>query len=194
MTKTEYRYIVQENERDEHGDVADLTVFKTLKEAIGYAFYMKRLNGDKYKISIMFVEKNESNFEPEELNSEDFDWKNFFDPTVVWEGDEAKTCDFCGRVSTPERVVTDFNGWELCPDCWLTDPRALNRPRKEISIDNGLTFIEPEEAIKGKDWDVIAHYMEDEAREKVHNEMAPCADLAFLIRYLELAEHDLVIG
>lgn len=87
MTKTEYRYIVQENERDEHGDVADLTVFKTLKEAIDYAYYMKRLNGDKYKISIMFVEKNESNFEPEELNSEDFDWKNFFDPTVVAEHD-----------------------------------------------------------------------------------------------------------
>lgn len=28
MTKTEYRYIVQENERDEHGDVADLTVLR----------------------------------------------------------------------------------------------------------------------------------------------------------------------
>lgn len=112
----------------------------------------------------------------------------------VWEGDEAKTCDFCGRVSTPERIVTDFNGWELCPDCWLTDPRALNRPRKEISIDNGLTWVEPEEAIKQKDWAVIAHYMEDEAREKVHNEMAPCTDLEFLKRYLEVAENDLVIG
>jgi len=129
MTKTESRYIVQENERDEHGDVADLTVFKTLKEAIDYAFYMKRLNGDKYKISIMFVEKNESNFEPEELNSEDFDWKNFFDPTVVWEGDEAKTCDFCGRVSTPERIVREYPqiiGW--------TEAQELNARGWEIIL------------------------------------------------------------
>ena len=65
---------------------------------------------------------------------------------------------------------------------------------KNISIDNGLHFIEPEEAIDGMRWDVIAHYMEDEAREQVHNELAPCTDLEFLTRYLEIADHDLVIG
>lgn len=65
---------------------------------------------------------------------------------------------------------------------------------KNISIDNGLTWVEPEEAIKGKEWAVIAHYMEDETREKVHHELAPCTDLEFLTRYLELAQYDLVIG
>ena len=63
-----------------------------------------------------------------------------------------------------------------------------------ISIDNGNTFVTPQEAIKGMSWDVIAHYMEDEARETAHNELAPCSRLDFLIRYLEIADHDLVIG
>ncbi len=63
-----------------------------------------------------------------------------------------------------------------------------------ISIDNGLTWVEPEEAISKMRWEVIAHYMEDEAREQVHHELAPCTDLEFLKRYLEVAENDLVIG
>lgn len=65
---------------------------------------------------------------------------------------------------------------------------------KQISIDNGLTYVTPEEAIDGMSWDVIAHYMEDEAREAVHADLAPCTNLEFLIRYLELADHDLIIG
>jgi hypothetical protein len=65
---------------------------------------------------------------------------------------------------------------------------------KNISIDNGLNFIEPEEAISKMRWEVIAHYMEDKAREQVHHELAPCTDLEFLKRYLEVAENDLVIG
>ena len=65
---------------------------------------------------------------------------------------------------------------------------------KNISIDNGLTWVEPEEAIREMRWEVIAHYMEDEARGQVHHELAPCTDLEFLKRYLEVAENDLVIG
>ena len=104
-------------------------------------------------------------------------------------------CEFCGK-TLEEAKACHVNGHVLCSLCMLTDSRTLDLewPKKEISIDNGLTWVDPEEAIRQKDWSVIAHYMEDEAREKVHNEMAPCADLAFLIRYLELAEHDLVIG
>lgn len=34
--------------------------------------------------------------------------------------------------------------------------------------------------------DVIASYMDDEIREKVHFELAPCEPEEFLIRYLEL--------
>ena len=65
---------------------------------------------------------------------------------------------------------------------------------KQISIDNGNSWITPQEAIKGMRWEVIAHYMEDEAREAVHADLAPCSRLDFLIRYLEIADHDLIIG
>ena len=65
---------------------------------------------------------------------------------------------------------------------------------KQISIDNGNSWITPQEAIKGMRWEVIAHYMEDEARETTHDQLAPCDNLSFLIRYLEIADHDLVIG
>jgi hypothetical protein len=65
---------------------------------------------------------------------------------------------------------------------------------KQISINNGNSFTTPEKAIEALDWDVIVHYMDDETREQVHSELAPCAELDFLIRYLELAPEDLIIG
>ena len=72
-------------------------------------------------------------------------------------------------------------------------PAATSEP-KAISIDNGNTFVTPEEAIEGMRWEVIAHYMEDDAREQVHYELAPCTNLEFLTRYLEVATSDLIIG
>lgn len=65
---------------------------------------------------------------------------------------------------------------------------------KQISIDNGNSWITPQEAIKGMRWEVIAHYMEDEAREAVHADLAPCSNLNFLTRYLQIADQDLIIG
>ncbi|HIR04239.1 MAG TPA: hypothetical protein IAD34_09285 [Candidatus Scatovicinus merdipullorum] len=65
---------------------------------------------------------------------------------------------------------------------------------KEISIDDGTHFCDPEEAIKEMDWDVIVQFMADETREQVHAEIAPCANLDFLKRYLEIATDDLIIG
>ena len=35
-------------------------------------------------------------------------------------------------------------------------------------------------------WDAIVNLMDDNIREKVHFEMAPCAEEAFLQRYLQL--------
>ena len=66
--------------------------------------------------------------------------------------------------------------------------------KKRISIDNGSTFITPAEAVKDMDWDVIVNAMDDEVREKVHTELAPCANTEFLNRYLELASENLIIG
>lgn len=65
---------------------------------------------------------------------------------------------------------------------------------KNISIDNGYSTCTVKEAIQKVDWDVIVNFMDDEIRERVHMEIAPCTEEEFLTRYLELAEHDLVIG
>ena len=66
--------------------------------------------------------------------------------------------------------------------------------KKRISIDNGSTFITPAEAVKSMDWDAIVNAMDDEVREKVHAELAPCTNTEFLNRYLELASEDLIVG
>lgn len=65
---------------------------------------------------------------------------------------------------------------------------------KEISIDNGYHFVTAEEALQAFDLDTIAMYMDDDTREAVAFELAPCTDLEFLTRYLELADDDLIIG
>lgn len=68
----------------------------------------------------------------------------------------------------------------------------------EISLDNGLTFLSAAEAIEEimrKDlWETVVNYMNDEIRERVHGELGPCSEMEFLVRYLELAEDNLVIG
>lgn len=56
----------------------------------------------------------------------------------------------------------------------------------KISIDNGNSFVSSEEAIAKKDWEVIVIFMDDELREEIHSELAPCTELDFLTRYLEL--------
>ena len=65
---------------------------------------------------------------------------------------------------------------------------------KRVSIDNGLHFVEPDDAVKALPWEVIVQNMDDEVRERVNNELAPCSEAAFLTRYLELAPADLIIG
>lgn len=65
---------------------------------------------------------------------------------------------------------------------------------KTISIDNGISTCTPAEAVNSVAWDVIVHYMDDTTREQVANELAPCTELAFLTRYLEIAPADLIIG
>lgn len=42
------------------------------------------------------------------------------------------------------------------------------------------------ERITQKDMDIIASYMNDDIREQVHRELAPCEPEEFLARYLEL--------
>lgn len=68
------------------------------------------------------------------------------------------------------------------------------RYSKGISIDNGYHFVSPAEALESISLDVMAAYMDDDAREQTHYELAPCTDLEFLTRYLEIAPDDLIIG
>jgi hypothetical protein len=63
-----------------------------------------------------------------------------------------------------------------------------------ISIDNGRTYVTPADAVERMPWDVIVNYMDDETREAVHDELAPCTEVEFLTRFLELAAYDLIIG
>lgn len=65
---------------------------------------------------------------------------------------------------------------------------------KQISVDNGTSYTTPAEALKAVSIDTMAEYMDDNTREAVHNELAPCSDIEFLTRYLELAPDDLIIG
>ena len=65
---------------------------------------------------------------------------------------------------------------------------------KKISIDNGRTYVTPEEALEEFDLEVIAHYMDDDDRERTHRDVAPCTDLEFLIHYLEIAKDNIIIG
>ena len=64
---------------------------------------------------------------------------------------------------------------------------------KQISINNGASFVDPKEAIKGMDWDVIVNMMDDDTREEVAAEGHDTEE-EFLSRYLEIAPCDLIIG
>ena len=64
---------------------------------------------------------------------------------------------------------------------------------KQISINNGSTFVEPKEAIEGMDWDSIVNMMDDDTREEVASEGHDTEE-EFLARYLEIAPCDLIVG
>lgn len=63
-----------------------------------------------------------------------------------------------------------------------------------ISIDNGATYTTAADALETIGIDTIAEYMDDDIREEVHDQIAPCTEEEFLEKYLEMAEGDLIIG
>jgi protein subunit release factor A len=78
-----------------------------------------------------------------------------------------------------------------------TDYLVCSKRIQKLSLNNGNSYVddleEHEERINEL-WEVISELMDDETREMVHNELAPCTNLEFLTRYLELATCDLIIG
>jgi len=73
-----------------------------------------------------------------------------------------------------------------------------------ISLDNGYTFLTASEAMEqiqeynvwdaSHVWDAIVEVMDDEIREKVHRDFAPCSWEEFLEAYLKEAKDDIIIG
>lgn len=65
---------------------------------------------------------------------------------------------------------------------------------KNVSIDNGHTFVSANEALVAIPLDVMVEYMDDDTREAVASALAPCSDVEFLEGYLSAAAEDLIIG
>ena len=67
-----------------------------------------------------------------------------------------------------------------------------------ISPDNGSTWITAAEAMDEINernlWDAIVEMMDDEIREAVHADLAPCTEEEFLAEYLRRADDGLIIG
>lgn len=87
------------------------------------------------------------------------------------------------------KEMTEHEWAEALADCFRTH---------RISLDNGMTFQSASEAmpeILERDlWEAIVLTMDEDARERVHMEFAPCTEQEFLTRYLEIAPFDLTIG
>ena len=88
-----------------------------------------------------------------------------------------------------DNTMTEQEWQEALADCFRTH---------EISLDNGANYMTAAEAMPIIEssglWDAVVSVMNTEARERVHAELAPCTELDFLRRYLELAPSDLIIG
>jgi hypothetical protein len=69
---------------------------------------------------------------------------------------------------------------------------------KRISLNNGHSYMTAQEAMPeitdNNLWDTVVNMMDDDTREDVHADLAPCSDEAFLTEYLRRAKEDLIIG
>jgi len=86
---------------------------------------------------------------------------------------------------------------ELLDECLDEEWQEIRWPvALEVSVDNGTTMHTadslPEEDLH-KHWDALAERMDDDAREKTHQELAPTSRREFLRRYLDRAPADLII-
>lgn len=100
--------------------------------------------------------------------------------------------------------VPSINGYikqlirdDIARTCSVSAPKTEKKEgskMRNISIDNGNSFVSVPEAIAKVSWETIVAFMDDDIRETVHNEIAPCTEEEFLTRYLELAHDDLIIG
>lgn len=79
---------------------------------------------------------------------------------------------------TLEEVIEDADNFEMNLADYIT---------KFMDIDQDNP-VDAEKLLEDYDIRTLADYMHDDIREFVHNELAPCTDLEFVTRYLELAD------
>lgn len=115
-----------------------------------------------------------------------------------WDMDDCKAlCEALGMGD--EWEAADGETWESVVE------KAVGIALKDsepvyLSVDNGATYIAADEdaelqaAIDKVGWDEIVSFMDDDAREKAHDDVSPCTELEYLKHYLEIAPYDLVIG
>ena len=70
---------------------------------------------------------------------------------------------------------------------------------KYVSFNNGASWLDAEEAMQEVSerpylWQMLVDIMDDDIREAVHRDLAPCSEEQFLTEYLKRANDDLIIG
>lgn len=69
---------------------------------------------------------------------------------------------------------------------------------KQISLDNGHSYMDASEAMaeimERNLWEAVTNFMDDDVRDAVTDDMAPCSEEEFLAEYLKRANDDLVVG
>lgn len=94
-----------------------------------------------------------------------------------------KLCESCLQTgiqtpATTHSVNPDWSGYDLCEEC------AAEYDSRRPTATEGMT--DAAKMISAYRWETIVHYMDDDIREQVHRELAPCSNEEFLARYLEL--------
>lgn len=69
---------------------------------------------------------------------------------------------------------------------------------KKISLNNGRSYMDASEAMpeimERNLWEAVVAIMDNDVREAVAGDMAPCSEEAFLKEYLARANDDLIVG
>lgn len=68
----------------------------------------------------------------------------------------------------------------------------------QISLNNGYTYMDAREAMpeimERNLWEAVVNVMDNDVREAVADDMAPCSKEEFLVEYLKRADTNLVLG
>lgn len=110
--------------------------------------------------------------------------------------DEQERVEISEMIDPDKLRYDEYNGYILPDGRNLEDiiVEAEYNEAARISVDNGANYCTVMEAIAAQPWEEIVSCMDDETREAVHAEIAPCSNEEFLSEYLCRAEHDLIIG